>query len=208
MAHSRFLLSLLLLILNVTTFASAFAIMTESNCTNFTFPEDGGVRELCFAVQVYGPSPYATTLSNGTEVVEYVGESSETDMFEGDLEGLVTEIKWDEAVSLVDCVASVTMNNETMECSSCALCDDSTSVSADCTNLDQGEYFVVSVSIIDPQEFPLAHSFYKLSFRPNSLSLYFLILCRSERRVWRKCHGLFYPRRPTTNPFLPIRARL
>jgi len=79
-----------------------------------------------------------TTQSNGTETTEYVGESSETYTFEGMLEGLVTEIKWEEAVSTVDCVASVTMDGETMECSTCSLCEDGTSASADCTNLDQG----------------------------------------------------------------------
>ena len=145
MARSHLLPSLLLLVgLTVMpiTFTSASVATAESNCTNFTFPEDGGIRELCYSVQIIGPSPVMTTLPNGTDVTEYVGESSETYIFEGDLEGIVTEIKWDEAVSIVDCVATVSHHgvgaDDAMECKSCALCDDMKSVSADCTNLDQG----------------------------------------------------------------------
>lgn len=149
MTHSRLLPSSLLLFLLVllsvaTRFTSASVGLAESSCTNFTFPEDGGVRELCYSIQVLGPSITMTQLPNGTEVTEYVGESSETYIFERDLEGIVTEIKWDEAVSLVDCVATVSHDgvgaDDTMECKSCALCNDQgiTSVSADCTNLEQG----------------------------------------------------------------------
>jgi len=138
----RLLPSLLLFALNVPTlFTSAFVSIDESTCTNFTFPEDGGVRELCYRIQLMGPSPAVTMLPNGTEVTEYVGESAETYIFEGDLEGIVTEIKWDEAVSPVDCVATVThggVGADTMECKSCALCDEMKGVSADCTNLEQG----------------------------------------------------------------------
>ena len=85
-----------------------------------------------------------TTLPNGTDVTEYVGGSSETYIFERDLEGIVTEIKWDEAVSLVDCVATVSHDgvgaDDMMECKSCTLCNDQgiRSVSADCTNLEHG----------------------------------------------------------------------
>ncbi len=137
--------SLLLAVLSLATrFTSASVAIAESSCTNFTFPEDGHVRELCYSIQVMGPSIAITTLPNGTDVTEYVGDYSETYIFERDLEGIVTEIKWDEAVSLVDCVATVSHDgvgaDDTMECKSCALCDDQgiRSVSADCTNLEQG----------------------------------------------------------------------
>ena len=142
---ARFLLSLLLLLSNASTFVSAFAYLTESKCIDMDFSDNGGggddIRELCFAIQVIGPSPSVTTLPNGTDVTEYVGESSETYIFEGDLEGLATEIIWDEAVSEVDCVATATTADDDgkLECSSCALCAEGTSVAADCTNLEQGE---------------------------------------------------------------------
>jgi len=140
MTQRRFrLISLLLLLLNVPSPTIASMGTVENQCTNFTFPDGGGVRELCYWGGIVGPSPLVTELPNGTEVFSYTGGSSETYYFEGDLEGLITEIQWDEAVSKVDCNATATMGNTTMECSSCALCNDGTSVSADCTNLDQGK---------------------------------------------------------------------
>ena len=135
---TRSVLSLLLL-LKASTFSSASVAIAESKCTNFTFPEeDGGdVRELCFSIRVLGPPISITTLPNGTDITEYVGGSSETYTFEGNLDGLTTEITWDDAEESLDCVAVA--NGE--ECSSCTLCDDGVGVSADCSNLEQGEQF-------------------------------------------------------------------
>ena len=170
--------SLMFTILNVPTFTFASVAIAESKCTNFTFPDDGGVRELCFSVQITGPS-IATTNLNGTETTEYVGESSETYTFEGVLEGLVTEIKWEEAVSTVDCVASVTMDGETMECSSCSLCEDGTSASADCTNLDQGEYSFIYVCGTES-----SHLNSKSLISNNITTLYQVEMSRAARTSW------------------------
>lgn len=121
----------LLFILKASTLTDASAMMTESQCTDFAFPDDDVVRELCFSVEVIGPSPAQTTLPNGTEYTEYVGGSSESYVFENELEGLTTAVTWEGDTK--DCVA--TANGE--DCLSCTICANG-SLSADCTNLEQG----------------------------------------------------------------------
>jgi len=121
----------LLLILKALALTDASAAKTETQCTDFAFPDDDVVRELCFSVEVIGPSPAMMTLPNGTEYTQYVGSSSESYLFENDLMGLTTVVTWEGDTE--DCVA--TANGE--DCLSCTLCDNG-SLSADCTNLDQG----------------------------------------------------------------------
>jgi hypothetical protein len=135
------LLSLLLL-LKASTIADAGIAQALSNCTNFTFPDEDVVRELCYSIMVLGPSPNIVTLPNGTEITEYLGGYEKTWSFEGDLgdgafpvpiSGLTTSVAW-EGEDAEDCVA--TANGE--ECHHCTLCDDGNSFDADCTNLEYG----------------------------------------------------------------------
>jgi hypothetical protein len=121
----------LLLLLKASMLTDASVAISESNCTDFTFPDDNVVRELCFSAEVIGPSPCQITLPNGTEYTEYVGVSSESYFFENELEGLTTSVTWEGETE--DCVANA--NGE--DCLSCTLCADG-SVSADCTNLEYG----------------------------------------------------------------------
>ena len=137
MTTMRLLLSLLLL-LKASTLADAFAYAGETACTNFTFAEEGDVvRELCFSLEGYGPSPASMVLENGTEVTEYIGGYSEHYMFTDDLEGLTTGVEWEDEIMAGEtqpCVAHANGEN----CTSCMICEDGLSWSADCTNLDQG----------------------------------------------------------------------
>ena len=121
----------LLLLLEASTLTDASVAIAESKCTNFTFPEDDVVRELCFSTEIMGPSPAQITLPNGTEYIEYIGVSSESYFFENELNGLTTVVTW--VGETDDCVA--TANGE--DCLSCTLCANG-SVSADCTNLEYG----------------------------------------------------------------------
>ena len=123
----------LLLILKASTLTDASVSIAESKCTDFTFPDDNVVRELCFSVMMLSPPPTQVGLPNGTEYTEYSGEASETYSFENDLEGLTTAVTWEYEGNFEDCVA--TANGE--DCLSCTLCDNK-SVSADCTNLEHG----------------------------------------------------------------------
>jgi hypothetical protein len=125
----------LLLLLKVSTLTDASAVMIQSNCTDFTYPEGDGIvaRELCFSVQIYWPSIAITELPNGTEITQYVGESSWNYIFEGELTGLTTVVSW-EGDDAEDCVATA----DGQECQLCTLCNDGTSFDADCTNLENG----------------------------------------------------------------------
>ena len=125
----------LLLLLKVSTLTDASVAMIQSNCTDLTYPEDDGVvaRELCFSVQIMGPSIASTMLPNGTEITQYVGESSKTYIFDGELTGLTTFVSW-EGDDAEHCLAMA--NGE--ECNHCDLCNDGTSFDADCTNLENG----------------------------------------------------------------------
>jgi hypothetical protein len=118
----------LLLLLKASTLIDASVSFSEINCTNFTFPDDNVVRELCFSAEIMGPSPAQITLPNGTDYIEYIGVSSESYFFENELKGLTTVVTWRETE---DCVA--TANGE--DCLSCTLCSNE-SASADCTNLE------------------------------------------------------------------------
>jgi hypothetical protein len=121
----------LLLLLKASTLTDASVAIAESTCTNFTFPEDDVVRELCFSAKIMGPSPWAIGLPNGTEYIEYIGVSSESYFFGNELNGLTTVVTWEGETD--DCVA--TANGE--DCLSCTICANG-SVSADCTNLEYG----------------------------------------------------------------------
>jgi hypothetical protein len=128
-------LSLLFLSLKARTAESA-AWTTLINCTNFTFPDDNVVANLCYQVRVSTPIPCNTVLPNGTEIIFDVGGYTETYNFrntrEHEMEGFITRIAWEQGVTQ-DCVASV--NDE--ECLKCTFCADG-STSADCTNFEQG----------------------------------------------------------------------
>ncbi|KAL3812170.1 hypothetical protein ACHAXA_000939 [Cyclostephanos tholiformis] len=139
------LLSLLLL-LKASTPTDASVSIALSNCTNVTFPdEDNVVRELCFSVRMLGPPITMTTLPNGTEYTEYVGGSSMTYSFEGDLMGLTTVVSWGgEGDATEDCVAAA----DGEDCQRCAICNDGGSFDADCTNLEHGR-------IVECDEVPL-----------------------------------------------------
>ena len=128
MTMTRFLS--LLLLLKASTLIDASVSFSEIKCTNFTFPDDNVVRELCFSAEIMGPSPAQITLPNGTDYIEYIGVSSESYFFENELKGLTTVVTWRETE---DCVA--TANGE--DCLSCSLCANG-SASADCTNLEYG----------------------------------------------------------------------
>ena len=52
--------------------ADAFAMILESRCTDFIFP-NGNRDTSCFSVMIIGPSIALMTLPNGTEIIEYVG---------------------------------------------------------------------------------------------------------------------------------------
>jgi hypothetical protein len=117
--------------LNASTLTDASIAITESKCTNFTFPDDNVIRELCFSAEIMGPSPSQITLPNGTEYIEYIGVSSESYFFKNELKGLTTVVTWEGETE--DCVA--TANGE--DCLTCTLCANG-SVSADCTNLEYG----------------------------------------------------------------------
>ncbi len=116
--------------------ADSAAWTTLFNCTNFTFPDDNVVTNLCYQVRVFTPNPCSTVLPNGTEIIFDVGGYAETYNFrntrEHEMEGFITRIAWEQGVTQ-DCVASV--NDE--ECLKCTLCADG-STSADCTNFEQG----------------------------------------------------------------------
>jgi hypothetical protein len=121
----------LLLLLKASMLTDASVAISESNCTDFIFPNDNVVRELCFSAEIIGPSPSQMTLPNGTEYTEYMGVSSESNFFENELEGLTTSVTWEGETE--ECVANA--NGE--DCLSCTLCANG-SVSADCTNLEYG----------------------------------------------------------------------
>ena len=128
-------LSLLFLSLKARTAESA-AWTTLINCTNFTFPDDNVVTNLCYQVRVSTPNPCNTVLPYGTETITDVGGYTETYNFqntrEHEMEGFITRIVWEQGVTQ-DCVASA--NDE--ECLKCTFCADG-STSADCTNFEQG----------------------------------------------------------------------
>ncbi len=127
-------LSLLLLLKAWTADSAAWS--TFINCTDFTFPDDSVVTNLCYQVSVSTPSLCSTVLPNGTEVIFDVGGYIETCHFrntrEHEMEGFVTRIAWEQGVTQ-DCVASA--NDE--ECLTCTFCANG-STSADCTNFEQG----------------------------------------------------------------------
>lgn len=128
-------LSLLFLSLKARTAESA-AWITLINCTNFTFPDDNVMTNLCYQVRVSTPNPCMTVLPNGTEIITDVGGFTESTHFqntrEHEMEGFITRIAWEQGVTQ-DCVASA--NDE--ECLKCTFCADG-STSADCTNFEQG----------------------------------------------------------------------
>ena len=128
-------LSLLFLSLKARTAESA-AWITLINCTNFTFPDDNVMTNLCYQVRVSTPNPCMTVLPNGTEIITDVGGFTESTHFqntrEHEMEGFITRIAWEQGVTQ-DCVASA--NDE--ECLTCTFCADG-STSADCTNFEQG----------------------------------------------------------------------
>ncbi|KAL3827272.1 hypothetical protein ACHAXA_004747 [Cyclostephanos tholiformis] len=157
---TRFL-SLLLLLFKASTLTDASAAMAASNCTNLTFPdEENLVRELCFSVMILGPSPALTILPNGTEYTEYIGESSMTYFYEGDLMGLTTNVTWagDEAE---DCVAAA----DGEDCHKCTICNDGSSFDADCTNLEHGrivecgEVPLYGIDEVESPFFPFSSAF-------------------------------------------------
>ena len=163
-------LSLLFLSLKARTAESA-AWTTLINCTNFTFPDDNVVTNLCYQVRVSTPNPCNTVLPNGTKTITDVGGYTETYNFqntrEHEMEGFITHIAWEQGVTQ-DCVASA--NDE--ECLSCTFCAD-WSTSADCTNFEQGrnvpcgEHYRAYISDLDfgyapyPPFFPFLSNFNK-----------------------------------------------
>jgi hypothetical protein len=103
--------------LNASTLTDAFIAIAESICTNFTFPDDNVIRELCFSAKIMGPSPSQITLPNGTEYIEYIGVSSESYFFENELKGLTTVVTWEGETE--DCVATAN-GEDSLTCTLCA----------------------------------------------------------------------------------------
>ena len=123
----------LMILLKTSTMVDAAAYRTESMCKSLpTFPDEFANHELCFAVEVYTPSPAFITQADGTETTEYMGFYEIKYDYENETDGVLTHVIWEDDETS-DCNATAMG----FDCTSCSICDDGT-VEADCTNLEQG----------------------------------------------------------------------